>query len=191
MAEGRMIKRVIAKSKKMARLSNEKARTLYFMILPHVDSQGRHSADAEDIKATCVPLLPWSIDDVELALVDLHSIGNPGLIVLYMVNGHRYLQITRFRDFNKIRDDREADSLIPAPTRSSSLQLQDNSRTAPGENALSKELINEGINIDGNSLIESSQNNPDLKDKLAKIGIIVKQEPKMPSNEHGTTDVPF
>ena len=112
MAEGRMIKKEIKKSKKMAALKNDKGRTLYFMIYPHVDIEGRISADAIDIKAECIPLFGWAETTIERALEDLHAVG---LIVLYVIDEKRYLEIERFHDFQRIDRGREAKSLIPAP----------------------------------------------------------------------------
>lgn len=116
MAEGRMVKKEIAKSRKIAALKNEKARSLYFMIYPHVDVEGRHSADPYDIKAECVPLFNWNISSISRALEDLHE---GGLIVLYKVDNKAYLEIVRFKDFQRIDINKEAVSKIPAPEHAS------------------------------------------------------------------------
>ncbi len=131
MAEGRMIKKEIKKSKKLANIKNDKARVLYFMLYPHADVEGRLSADPIDIMAECIPLFKWKGEIICKALNDLHAIG---LIVLYKVNERIYLQITRFHDFQRIDRGREAGSKIPAPN-SNELQIApDNS----SEHAISK-----------------------------------------------------
>jgi hypothetical protein len=50
MAEGRMLKRRITLSKKMAALKTDKARLLWFYMLPFTDVEGRINADPEDIR---------------------------------------------------------------------------------------------------------------------------------------------
>jgi hypothetical protein len=50
MADGRMLKRRITKSKKLAALKTDKARLLWFYLLPFTDVEGRMEADPEDIR---------------------------------------------------------------------------------------------------------------------------------------------
>ena len=132
MAEGRMVKREIAKSKKIAFLKNEKARSLYFMIYPHTDIEGRHSADPYDIKAECIPLFNWNIKAIEKALKDLHDCG---LIILYEENGI-WLEIIRFHDFQRIDRKKEAPTKIPSPPK----VLQ----STPEYSPISKEKLSKG-----------------------------------------------
>lgn len=110
MARGRMIDKSIRKSKKLRGLKSDKNRLLYFMIYPHVDVEGRFSADPEEIKIECVPLLPYTKQQIGLAVIDLDDVG---LINLYIINNKSYLEITRFSDFNKVRKDKESESSIP------------------------------------------------------------------------------
>ena len=134
MAEGRMIKKEIAKSKKIAFLKSEKARSLYFMIYPHVDVTGRISADPFDIKAICIPLFDWDVAVIQDTLVALHD---SGLIVLYEVEGQQYLQIERFHDFQRIDKKREADSKIPSPNKDIAKVLE----RSPEESTISKDKL--------------------------------------------------
>ena len=110
MARGRMIDKSIRKSKKLRALKSDKHRLLYFMIYPHVDVEGRFSADPEEIKIECVPFLPYTKQQIGLAIIDLDDVG---LINLYIINNKPYLEITRFSDFNKVRKDKESESSIP------------------------------------------------------------------------------
>lgn len=114
MAQGRMLKGRITKSKKMAALRTDKARLLWFYMLPFTDCEGRIEADPEDIKDEILrkQRRGYTVERIEQCLQDLHRVG---LIVLYQTNGRRYLEYTRFHDENKIRRDREAESEIPAP----------------------------------------------------------------------------
>ncbi len=112
MARGRMIDKRISKSDKIAALTLERSRTLYFMIYPHLDCEGRYTADPRDIKEDCCPRLHYSVSQVADSLIDLHNVG---LIRLYEVNGKAYLEADRFEDFQPgLRKDREAPSDIPA-----------------------------------------------------------------------------
>lgn len=112
MARGRMIDKRIAKSDKFAALSLERSRVLYFMIYPHLDCEGRYSADPRDIKEDCCPRLPYTISQVADSLIDLHNVG---LIRLYEVDNKAYLEADRFGDFQPgLRKDREAPSDIPS-----------------------------------------------------------------------------
>ncbi|MEN6560889.1 MAG: hypothetical protein ABFD52_08960 [Acidobacteriota bacterium] len=107
-----MIDKRISKSDKLASLKRDRSRVLYFMIYPHTDVAGRYSADPRDIKEDCCPRLKYSVAQVEESLRDLNEAG---LLILYEVEGQRYLEITRFEDFQTgIRADREAESKIPA-----------------------------------------------------------------------------
>lgn len=131
MAEGRMLKKRIAKSKKIAALKTDSARFLYLAIYPHVDIEGRIEADIEIIRGDCIPRLRWTNKKIDNCLEDLDRIG---LIVLYEIEGHKYLEITRFSDFQTLRKDREAESEIPPPPA----ELQRNSSGTPPEVKLSK-----------------------------------------------------
>ena len=158
MAEGRMIKKEIAKSKKIAFLKNEKARSLYFMIYPHVDVSARISADTDDIKAICIPLFGWNNEDIESALMELHNIG---LIILYIIDDRKYLEIVRFHDFQRINKNREAESKIPpfnsknprviqsTPEHSSisKVKLSKDNKEQPEADKLLKEVYKKGLNI--------------------------------------------
>lgn len=125
MARGRMIDKSIRKSKKLRALKSDKHRLLYFMIYPHVDVEGRFSADPEEIKIECVPLLPYTKQQIGLAIIDLDDVG---LINLYIINNKSYLEITRFSDFNKVRKDKESESSIPPYSGSSTGVVQEYAR---------------------------------------------------------------
>jgi len=113
MAQGRMLKRKITRSKKMAALKSDKARLLWFYLLPFTDVDGRMEADVEDIRedVLCKQRKGYSLQKIGECLKDLHRVG---LIILYSVNGKSYLEYTRFSEEQKLRRDKEADSDIPA-----------------------------------------------------------------------------
>jgi len=139
MAEGRMLKKRIAYSKKIASLNCDRSRTLYFMAYPHLDVEGRIEADPVLLKARVAPLLNWLHTEVEDSLKNLYKVG---LIVLYEVDDNLYAQFTKFSDFQKIRKDREADSLFPSPTQDNSCELPINQ----GKDKISKDKISKDNN---------------------------------------------
>lgn len=115
MARGRMIDKRIAKSKKLAALKYTRSRLLYFMILPHLDVEGRFTGDPEEIKEDCVPKLRFSINQIAESLIDM---SNEELLILYEHNGIAYIQYTRFSDFQiGLRKEKESSSHIPPPLK--------------------------------------------------------------------------
>jgi len=130
MAEGRMLKKRISKSRKFAELKNDKSKILYLMMLPHLDVEGRLEAEPDIIKADIIPLFKWPVKTIKNCLLELSKVG---LIVLYKVDGEQYLEFTNFDKFQILRKDRESGSKIPVPG-----QLPEYSRSTP---ALSKDNI--------------------------------------------------
>jgi len=137
MAKGRMIKKVISKSKKMGALKCDASRLLYMMMMPHSDIKGRLEGDPLLVRNTVIPYFSdWDDDKTHNCLNDLHNFG---LIQLYEVKGEQYIQITRFEDFQTLRKDREAESEIPDPPK---LQINSNQTPALSKVKLSKDKLN-------------------------------------------------
>lgn len=118
MARGRMIDKRIAKSKKLASLKHDRSRVLYFMILPHLDVEGKFTGDPEEIKEDCCPKLKISVPAIARSVIELADVK---LLRLYEVKNQAFIKYTKFAPFQTgIRKDREAPSVIPDPLRSSS-----------------------------------------------------------------------
>lgn len=129
-----MIKKAISHSRRLAKLKTDSARMLYTWILPHLDIEGRFSADPRVIKGAIVPrLIGWGSKKIENCLLDMtiHK-----LIILYEHDGDKYLQYRKFKDHQILRTDRESESKIPAPT-----QLQSNSSLTPAQVKLNKDKL--------------------------------------------------
>lgn len=141
MAQGRMLKRRITRSKKLAALKSDKARLLWFYMLPYTDVEGRLEADAEDIRDEILrkQRKSFTINRIEECLKDLHNVG---LIILYSANGKEYLEYTRFADEQNLRRDKEAVSEIPA---SNTGQGQDKDGTGTAIPTLSLSLSKEKL----------------------------------------------
>jgi hypothetical protein len=124
MAEGRMLKRVISTSPRLAALKNDTHRLIYTWLIPYLDVEGRIEADPRIIKGHVCPLLDHiTTKIIDTALVDMAA---NDLIILYYVNTNKYLQLQRFDKHQNIRKDRERGSDIPDPN-------SDNSRITPGQ----------------------------------------------------------
>lgn len=124
MAEGRMLKKAISTSRRLADLQSDSARMLYTWIIPHLDIEGRFYADPEMVKGSVVPRIKsFTLSKIEECLSDMHKVG---LILVYKVDGDTYLQLRKFEDHQNLRRDKEAQSNIPAPNE------MDNSGTTPG-----------------------------------------------------------
>jgi hypothetical protein len=133
MAEGRMLKKRLSKSKKLADLKTDSSRFLYCIIYPHLDIKGRYEADPHIIMGTIVPYIKaFTLKKIQACLEELHKVG---LIVLYKINNNQFLQYTRFEDFQRLDPTREAKSEIAPPTQD---QLQSKSISTPPEVKLSK-----------------------------------------------------
>jgi len=114
MPEGRMLKKCISESKKLGALKNDSARLLYTWLLPHLDVEGRHSADPDIIKGHVFPKIKsMTISKIKKLLKELDEAK---LIILYKANDELYLQLEKFHKYQKIDKNREAKSKIPAPT---------------------------------------------------------------------------
>jgi hypothetical protein len=125
MAEGRMLKKLISTSKKLANLKTDSARLLYTWLIPHVDIKGRFSGEPDIVKGYIVPRLKtMDCDKIEAYLTDM---AENDLIILYGINGDKYLEIVKFNEFQSLRKDRESPSRIPDHD-----QLQTNSIPTPG-----------------------------------------------------------
>ena len=113
MARGRMIDKRVGNSKKLGKTSDKAAR-LYFMIYPHLDSEGRIAFDdLDDLKIEIIPYLKgWGIKKIGVALNELADIE---LIILYPNKQKIAMQFEKFEDFQTIRKDREAPSKIKPP----------------------------------------------------------------------------
>ena len=135
MAEGRMLKKNISRSEKLARLKTHKPRVLYFMMLPHLDVEGRLEANPKLIRGQIVPLLNYSVSGVQTCLDELNEVG---LIQLYDGNGKKCLAYTKFHDHQNLRKDREAASEHPTPP-----QLPECAGITPIEVKLSKVNLKE------------------------------------------------
>jgi len=140
MAEGRMLKRRITLSKKMAALKTDKARLLWFYMLPFTDVDGRIIADCEDVRDEIIrkQRTGYSLTKIEDCLQDLYRVG---LIILYESDGARYLEYTRFWEEQSHNRDRESKSTIPPPAQGTLWENSGELRRTPLKFKLSKDKL--------------------------------------------------
>lgn len=145
MADGRMLKKQISRSKKLARLKTDSARMLYTWIIPHLDIEGRLEADPHIVKGEVVPRLEtFTPENIQEYLEDMAA---EELIILYHHEGDQFLQLVKFEDHQSLRKDKEAASRIPAPSQDISahtpVQLPEDSGTTPDEAKQREEKLRE------------------------------------------------
>ena len=107
-----MLKKVICESPRLAALKNDTYRLLYTWLIPHLDVEGRFSADIRILKSHICPILDnISHQIIRNALADMEQ---NDLISLYEVNGRPFLELKRFHKHQTLREGREKPSEIPA-----------------------------------------------------------------------------
>lgn len=168
MAEGRMIKKNISCSDKLASLKSDSSRMLYLFILPHLDIEGRHSADPDIIKGHILTKLKsWTNSKIEQHLKELENVG---LLTLYEIDGEKYLEYINFKKYQLLRPDKEAESKIPAP-----LPNKDGSSTGvvrgKVEVEVEVEVKDKYIYNSINFLKNISTNEKDVKELMDKYSI--------------------
>ncbi len=140
MAEGRMLKKKIATSRRLAELKTDSARLLWTWLLPFLDVEGRYHASPEIIKGTIFPRISFfTTRKIKTCLENLEQVG---LISIYSVNGDQFLEFSNFKDNQTLRLDREKPSSIPAKPQIPE-QLPDNSRSTPAEVKLNQVKVNQ------------------------------------------------
>lgn len=121
MAEGRMLKKAVSDSRRLAELKTDSARLLWTWILPYLDIEGRYFADPDLIKGKVVPRIKtFNANNIAEYLADMAEVG---LITLFEYDGEKYLEYRNFKKFQRLNPDRESKSQIPEPENSMSPQL--------------------------------------------------------------------
>ncbi len=141
MADGRMLKKQISRSRRLAELKTDSARLLYTWIIPHLDVKGRIEADPNIIKGEVVPrLTTYTLPKIQEYLEDMAAVG---LITLYRSDGDQYLEMRKFEDHQSLRLNREAPSRIPSPEESGTTPgvIPEQSGSTPAEVKIREEKV--------------------------------------------------
>ncbi len=118
MAKGRFISGKWVDDERVNALS-EGAETLFARIIIKADCEGRFYGNARVVNGKLYPLRNLSNRQVELRLKELESQkkNGTGLIVRYIVGATQFLYLPGFEgEQTGMRKDREAPSIIPAPS---------------------------------------------------------------------------
>lgn len=110
-----MIHSNICDSEKLATVSYA-AEALYYRLLTRVDDNGNFTADARIVYGQCVPLREdMTPKKVQVLLEELATNGGAkaALIQFYEIDGDKFLHITKFEDFQYLRNDRMATVKYP------------------------------------------------------------------------------
>lgn len=123
-----MLKKAVSNSRRLAELSSDTARLIYTWLIPHLDIEGRFSAEPSIIKGNIFP----RIKTITEAIISrtLKEMSDIGLIILYQVDGDYYLELRKFKNHQSLRKDKEAQSKIPPPPTG---ELREDSGTTPVE----------------------------------------------------------
>lgn len=97
-----MISRSISTSRKLGKCDDRTA-LIFTWLQAHTDSIGLMDGDAALVKATVVPLRPYTVEDVEESLVKLEEVS---LIKRYEVSGEQYLRVIGFNDHQTFKANR-------------------------------------------------------------------------------------
>lgn len=171
MAEGRMLKRNISESRRLAALKTDAARLLWTWIIPFLDSEGRFFSTSDMIKGRVVPrLFTFTHRNIPTYIADMARVG---LILLYEVDGEKLLQYRKFDVFQKIKKDRES-APLPAPSTPDLLRI--NSRVDQDELPTTSGLPASNLNeVNLNEVKGNSGVNPDLDKKIPPILSLVEK----------------
>ena len=177
MAEGRMLKRNISHSRRLAELKTDSARMLWTWIIPYLDVEGRFYASPDIIKGKVVPRLKtFTEENIEVYLNDMAIVG---LIILYKSDDELYLQYRKFDDFQQLRKDREGKPL-PAPDKKNTLtptQLPESACTTPAQSNISEVNIRE-VNLREANAREEKKDTP-VDNSLSKEAFLKKYQELM------------
>jgi len=114
-----MLKKRISFSKKLGTLKSDSARLLYTWLLPHLDVEGRYSADPDILKGHIFPKVK-SMTPAKITKL-LNELNEANLITLYIIDDEPYLQLKQFHKFQKIDKEKEAKSKIQPPTKDNTI----------------------------------------------------------------------
>lgn len=151
MAEKRMLSKVISVSEKVnLKLKDCFHMLLYTWMIPHSDDFGRLTGSPAKVKALVVPMLDYTISDVEIAL---HCMSEAELIEWYEIEGDKYIEIVGFSE-HQSGLQRKTASKFPAPPNSNdnNRHLTSNNRFLnAGESDIEELVI---LNLENNKFIE-------------------------------------
>lgn len=108
--KGRMIRKTISRSQKIASLSKE-SMVLFVMLIPHFSSHGKMNGSPHFIKGEVVPLIDWlSIPVIERCLNEISEKTN---VKWFKFKGLHYLHSVKWAEHQELRADRLGNDDMP------------------------------------------------------------------------------
>jgi len=109
-SKGRMLRRDISKSKKIASLS-ERSAVLFFMLIPHLNSFGKMNGSPYFVKGEVVPLLKYfTIPIIEKCL---DEITDKTSLKWFEKDGLLFIHSTNWQEHQDLRGDRMGSDDMP------------------------------------------------------------------------------
>jgi hypothetical protein len=121
----RMLGRNITTSEKVNSISDRDFR-IWTYLLVSADDDGRIEGSPLTVKMTCLPGLPYSVEDVSESLQRLHDIG---LIIWYEVGGRLFIQVCQWDDHQRFHGFTRYPSIYPSPNGSSAATSPEGAET--------------------------------------------------------------
>lgn len=113
--EGRMIRKDISNSDKIASLS-PKSLALFGMLIPHFNAHGKMNGNLYFIKGEVVPKIKWfTLAVIKACLTEISEKTN---VKWFQKDGMWYLHSLNFEDHQDLREDRRGDDRLPDYSRS-------------------------------------------------------------------------
>lgn len=109
MAQARLLNKAISLSEKVADLKDDSTRLLYTWIIPHTDDFGLIIKSARTIKATVVPMLSSTVEDIGFQLEDMEKVG---LVTSVTVKGKEYYCVEGSEKYQTLKKDRNPQTIL-------------------------------------------------------------------------------
>lgn len=112
------------------------ARLLFVGLFSNADDEGKIRANESYIRSTIFMYDEITLADVRQAVDEVSD--KMKTVDLYEVNGNRYIQLKKWNDYQKQREERMQKSVLPSPVRQVSDTRQTNVSQSPAQVKLSK-----------------------------------------------------
>lgn len=164
MARIRSIHPDALKSQKLSDSSPE-AERCYYRLLPHCDDEGRAEDDATLLAAYCFPLR----EDITGAVINvwLNELNERHLLVRYVVEGRRFLQVLKWKQYQKPQHPKA--SILPSPAEADDhpqQAVEDKPHEASGDDSLG---VGEGVGVEAGEGREQASEWPPLWTDCARL----------------------
>lgn len=153
--KGRMLRKDISKSRKIASLSKESL-VLFYMIIPHLNSYGKMNGSPYFVKGEIVPLMDWfTLPLIEKCLAEISKKTN---LKWFEFEGLKYIHSLSWEEHQELEKNRRGKDDLP-----SYIQVEDKSPT-------SHDLLSHEVEVE-----------VEVKEEVKVEGVVASGKPKRPS----------